>query len=1127
MIAAQGTIASGQSLALARIETFRLGALEVRPPTREVVGDDDPILLEPRVMQVLVLLAARRGQVVSRADLIDECWAGRAVGDDAINRCIQAIRRLAACRGGFSIRTVARVGYRLDEEPESKADHGPDAPPLGQSPPRTTGVAQASEHRRLTILCCSPSLPPAAVLDSEVRYDISAQWRQMVAEVAAPYGAFVDNRGGERILACFGYPKAQEDAAERAVRAGLAIVDAMVSLNARLDSRYGASLSVRVGIHADLAVVGRQPDGSVELFGAALDGAEEVEGHAQADTVTVTDAVRNSVPGRFVFETINAPNASGAAEIGSLHLVRSPSLAGERRPRGEQPDFVGREEELSLLVSRWRRLRNGAGQLVLVHGEPGIGKSRLIEAFRETIASEAHIWIECRGEQLFTNTPLHASIQMLWQGLGWRGDESLEKRSEALERAVERSGMKLNEAVPLLTSMLGLPLPDHYAPLLLAPEQLRRRLLATLAEWLFSGTRLQPLVLVIEDLHWLDPSSLELLHTLAEQGAGLPLMLLCTARPEFYSTWPARSHHIQLALGGLLPAEVRTLVNGLAAGVFLDGEAVEAIVERADGIPLFAEALAKLVQDGAAAAEIPATLMDSLAARLDRLGRAREVAQIGAVIGRSFSWELLRQLCPGGDEELQAALQRLVEAGVIHAHGSAVDPCYRFRHALVREAAYGLLLSSQRREWHRRVAEAITAKPIVPRPEELAHHWTEAGCADQAISSWARAGANAYQRHAFAEAVAAYRNALSILKTFPETPERDALELEYSTAYSLALVPVVGAQAPEVDGLATRNHELAQRSGDIGRLVTARTYAFLAATFRSEWMQATQLAEQVMGLSRSGAAVVSPDTLSYARAMGHYCHFTAAFYRGELPQAEAHFIEWEAINLVRRYEEHAVISMTYGNGAILAWHLGDEEEAERRMACAHAHANVLDSPFDQCTCLMIDALLNIFRKEVEAVERLAGESVVISRQWNFVQVEGWAGAALGWARAQLGSPADGVAMIRSNLLALARSDTRVSLPWFLTMLGEAQALHGDTEGAFESLAEALGICPPERLYRPYTLTCLGEVSARLEKWDQAEAAFREAIATAELMGANACKQRAIALLASLRGSRHMGAAPIA
>ena len=1118
MIAARGSAEPSQALALARVDSFRLGALEVRPPTREVVGENDTVVLEPRVMQVLVLLAARRGKVVSRADLIDECWAGRVVGDDAINRCIQAIRRLADCCGGFSIRTVARVGYRLDEDPDGEVGLAPTIFRPGQDPLAGMPVAQASERRRLTILCCSPVLPPGATLDPEVKYDISAQWRRMVAEVAAPYGAFVDTCRGERTLACFGYPEAQEDAAERAVRAGLAIVDAMVLLNARLTALYGAGLSVRIGIHADLAVVGRRPDGNVELFGAALDGAERVEAFAQPDTVTITDAVRNSVPGRFVIETIAGADSLDATEAGSLHLVRSPGLASEGRPRGERSNFVGREEELSLLVSRWRRLRNGAGQLVMVHGEPGIGKSRLVEAFRETIASDPHLWIECRGEQLFTNTPLHASVQMLWQGLGWRGDESPEERTTALERAVERSGMKLNEAVPLLTSMLGLPLPDHYSPLLLAPEQFRRRLLATLAEWLFSGTRLQPLVLVIEDLHWLDPSSLELLHTLAEQGAGLPLMLLCTARPEFHSAWPARSHHIQVALGGLLPAQIRTLVHGLATGSRLEGEAVDAIVERADGIPLFAEALAKLVRDGAGAAEIPATLMDSLAARLDHLGGAREVAQIGAVIGRSFSWGLLRQLRPDGDEELLLALQRLVEAGIIQAHGAARDPSYRFRHALVREAAYGLMLTSKRREWHRRVAEAIAAQPGGARPEELAHHWTEAGSADQAIASWAQAGASAYRRHAFAEAAAAYRNALGVLKTLPETAERDALELEYSTAYSLAQVPAAGVQSPEITGLAARHHELAQRSGDIGRLVTARTYSFLAATFRGEWMQARQVADQVMAFSQGGEAV-APHTLAFARAMGHFCHFTAAFYRGEFPQAEDHFRKWEALSLARQYEERAAIAMAFGNGAILAWHLNNDGEATRRMACAHAHAEAYDSPFDRCTSLMIGALLNIFRRDAEVVERLAGETVVLARQWNFAQVEGWAGAALGWARAQLGSSAEGVAMIRANLLALAKSDTRVSLPFFLTMLAEAQALHGDTESAFESLSEALGICPPERQYRPYTLTCLGEISAKLGLRKQAEAAFRDAIATAELMGAKASKQRAVAGLGKLRTPR--------
>lgn len=1114
MIAAPGAAGSARPAGLAQAEVFHLGDLEVRPPTREVIGQDGSILLEPRVMQVLVLLAARRGQVVSRSDFTEHCWAGQVVGDDAINRCIQAIRRLAERCGGFSIRTVARVGYRLDEEARgsaatARARHGPVTP---------ANPARASERRRLTVLSCSPVLHSGSVTDLEARYDILRQWRQIVGDCAAPFGAFLDNGRGERILACFGFPDALEDAGERAVRAGFAIVDGIGPLNERLRQDHGVELNVRIGIHADDAVIGCRPDGGVELFGAALDGAIALEERTEPGSVTMTDEIRDSVAGRFVIETMDGKEPGSG---GAMHVVRSVGLAGERRPV-ERSAFVGRQEELGLLAGRWRRVQSGAGQLVLIHGEPGIGKSRLIEAFRSTIASEPHLWIECRGEQLFSNSPLHASTQMLWQGLGWRGDESPEERSATLDGAIERSGIRQAEALPLLAAMLGLPLPEKHAPLLLSPEQRRRRLLATLADWLFSGCRFQPLVLVVEDLHWLDPSSLELLHTLAEQGVCHRLLLLCTARPEFHTPWSARSHHLQFALGGLLPREISMLIGKVASPHPLPADAVEAIVERADGVPLFAEALARLVRDGESVSEIPSTLMDSLAARLDRTGSARDVAQIGAVIGRSFTWDLLRQISPVADEALQLSLERLVEAGLVQPDGTALDPRYRFRHALVRDAAYGHLLTTRRRDLHRRVAEFLAAQPVPPKPEELAQHWTRAGCVEQAVRAWVEAGVSAYRRHAFAEGASGYRHALDLLSTLPESAQRDALELTYSAAYSLALIPLAGAAGPEVTRLAARNHELAQRCGDIGRLVTARTYAFLAAMFRSEWVEASHLAQQVLGLVSSEPSKLPPVTYAYGRAMGHYCHFTAAFYRGELREAESHFLEWEALNQVREYEERAVIAIAYSNAAILAWQLGDEAEAERRIECARAHAFALESPFDQCTYLMIGALLNVFRNKPTEVEGLATASVKLAQEWNFVQVEGWAGAALGWARAQLGSPAEGTQIVRSNLLSLAKSETRVSMPFFLTMLAEAQALSGDADGALKSFEEALSVCPPERLYRPHTLTCLGEHLASLGRWDEAETVYREAIATAEMMAAKAAKTRASAGLAKIRRSRRPG-----
>ena len=1107
---------------LAHASDFRLGGLAVRPPTREVIGANGTALLEPRIMQVLVALARRRGEVVSRGDLIDSCWAGRAVGDDPINRCIQAIRRLADDHGGFSIRTVARVGYRLEE-----ADVGTEcaavavpAPAPARDPSPANHIPRASERRHLTILSCGLVRPAGAGLDPEANYAIAADWRQMVVAAALRFGGHVDSARGDRLLIYFGYPEAQEDAGERAVRAGLAIVEQMAPLNARLHDHHGVSLSARVGIHAGIMVVARGSDGSFELFGEALDTAGQVEGLAEANAVTISGTVLDKVTGQLIVET------QGEIEVGgqplSLHHVRSAGLAGERRRRQDSP-FVGRAEELALLASRWARVKAGAGQLVLVHGEPGIGKSRLVAAFQDSIAAEPHLWIECRGEPLFAKTALHASAQMLWRGLGWRGDESPAERSAALERALERSGLKLAEAVPLVADMLGLPIPDHYSPLMLAPEQRRRRLLATLADWLFSATRSQPLVLVIEDLHWLDPSSLELLHTLAEKGAGQPLLLLCTTRPEFHATWPARSHHIQIALGGLAAAEMRSLVTGLTDVPALGAGTVDAIVDRADGIPLFAHALARLISERANATEIPATLMDSLAARLDRLGEARTIAQIGAVIGRDFSWDVLCAVAGLPDDALEAALARLAEAELIHVRGTPPDAHYRFKHGLIRDAAYGALLTEQRRGWHRRVAGAITSGVATVEAEVLAHHWTEAGDAEKAIAAWILAAVRAASRNAFVEASQAYREALAILATREESPERDARELDLSAAYALVLLPTKGSQSPELAAVVARNQQLAQRDGNLGALVTARTYKFVAATLGGDWAQAAPLADQVAELADLAAADARPEDVDLGRAMGHYCHFTASFYTGAFADAEAYYRRWEEMNRDPKYAQRAVITMTHGNGAILSWHRGDHDEMRNRLALAETYSREAENPFYRCGALVVDALATILQRDPSRVEAIATKAVDFARERSFPQVEGWSVAALGWARAQRGFAGEGVALIRASLLMQARNQTRVSLPWFITMLGEAEALNGNIAGAFDAFAEALSVSPLERQYRPLTLISRGECSAQVGDIARAESDFREAIALSETMGATSCKLRAMTGLARLHEGKDMRA----
>ena len=383
-----------------------------------------------------------------------------------------------------------------------------------------------------------------------------------------------------------------------------------------------------------------------------------------------------------------------------LYRVVQPSgvrgrLEAAAAARGLTP-FVGREDELRLLMNRWERALEGEGQVALIVGEAGIGKSRMVQRFREQIAGTPHTWVEAAAGAFYQNTPFYAVTEMLRELLAWRGDESAEEQLAQLETRLELAGLKPAEALPLIAPLLNLPIPAKYPPSPLSPEQQRRRLLATLVEWALGAARVQPTVIAIEDLHWADPSTLELLQLLVEQGATARLLLLYTARPEFRAQWPPRAHHTQITLNRLSARNVRTMVGEVAAQRALSEETIATVVERTGGVPLFVEELTRAVLESGDARltgrEIPVTLHDSLMARLDRLGTAKEVLQVGAVIGSEFSYELLHAVHPIAEEDLQGAVRKLADAELIYVRGIPPEASYAFKHALIRDAAYEALL---------------------------------------------------------------------------------------------------------------------------------------------------------------------------------------------------------------------------------------------------------------------------------------------------------------------------------------------------------------------------------------------------------------------------------------------------
>jgi class 3 adenylate cyclase len=636
--------------------------------------------------------------------------------------------------------------------------------PLGEATQTAADGTQSvralagGERRHLTILFCDlvGSVALTSQLDPEEWRATVASYQRAASEAITRFGGEVARYVGDGIMAFFGYPVAHDNDAERAARAGLAILDGVAMLNETQSGR--PKLSLRIGIDSGSVVVGTGAGQAVDAFGDAANIAARVQAAANPDTVVVTGATHRLLSGLFVVEDRGRQTLKGIEQPVLLYRVVRPSGIRNRleaaAAAGVLTPFVGREEELRLLLNRWERARESEGQVVMIIGEAGVGKSRLVQRFHETIVGTPHTWLEAGAGVFFQNTPFYPVTETLRQ-FNSAGSDPIADLVVRLQAA----GLKPNEAMPLLAPLLNLSLPPDYRPSTLPPDQQRRRLLATLVEWLLGSARTQVLVSVIEDLHWADPSTLEWMQLLIEQGATAPLMLIYTARPEFHPPWPRRAHHTQINLNRLSTHDVRTMVREVAAQEALSEETVGAVIQRAGGVPLFVEELTRAVVeigDGRLKGNtIPVTLHDSLMARLDRLGSAKEVAQIGSVIGAEFSYELLHAVYPIPEPQLYAALLSLTDAELLYVRGMTPEATYQFKHALIRDAAYEALLKSRRKDLHRAVARAIDEQfPTVKdaHPEVLARHWTEAGEVEPAIVEWQRAGQTAETRNAFIEA---------------------------------------------------------------------------------------------------------------------------------------------------------------------------------------------------------------------------------------------------------------------------------------------------------------------------------------------------------------------------------------
>lgn len=795
---------------------------------------------------------------------------------------------------------------------------------------------------------------------------------------------------------------------------------------------------------------------------------------------------------------------------------------------GEPVPFVDRIEERSFLRSRFEEAAEGHGQVVLLAGAPGIGKSRLARALREAIADVPHAWLEGAASTQFADTPFHAWLPVLGQLVAGPGGDRRVGDGAALEAALRRAGLDPGRALPLVAPLLGLAAPGGYPAPTASPEVTRRRLLATLAAWVFEAARQAPLVVLLEDLHWADPSTLELQQLLVEQGATARLLLLYTARPEFSVPWPDRAHVTQLTVNRLRRQHVREMVVEVAARSALLADLIDELAARADGVPLFVEELTKAVVEvgrTAAMRELPRTLDDSLRARIDRLGpEARAVAQAGAVCGREFRHDVLHAVHPVGDGALASALQKLCRAELLYVRGFPPAATYTFKHALVQDSAYASLPDAERQALHARVAAALSMlDPALAEehPEVLARHHAEAGATDAAVDAWHRAGERALQRGAFSEADTHLGRALELLGRLPEGPERATRELPLHLARCFALALRRGYSAPETAAAWARARASARNIADPLQLCALLGGAWLMTLSREGPGPARPLADELLdAAARSG----SPWYVAWGHLAQAVTRCHAGDYAGALEYAQGALERAGAPSPAVEFTDWRIPMLGYAMRS--AWHLGRTAQARRCAADLAEIAAGARRAFDRAmACQFLAVFHATMAGDLTAAEAAAERGLAACAEEPNPTQESFLRTVLGWMRGRQGQLEAGLAMMRAGLDVFVATGQRLSLGFRLGLLVEGHALAGQTAEALRLLDESESACPSEACLQPMHLGLRAELLQRAGGGaTEVEATYADALASARSQGSVALELRVALSYARWLGDDRAGEA---
>ena len=1163
---------------------FRLDVADER-----LWSGEDVVRLTPKAFAVLCCLIEQAGQLVTKDALLESVWPETIISEATLTGCLRELRRALgdSARSPQFIETVHRRGYRfiaaLDELPHDQAASSAPtdipvetssrfcpvcqhtnpleaffcnacAAPLDSNTSHATAAepraSPASSHeddvsaakvapslegerRQLTVMVCAlvASTSLAERLDPEELREVVHDYQATCADVIDSFEGYIAQYLADGLLVYFGYPQAHEDDAQRAVRAGLGMLSAMNPLNTRLAQTHGVQLAIRVGIHTGLVVIGdmghrgRQKPLALGITPALAARLQEL---AAPNTVMMSAATHQLVQGYVVCDALGTHHLQGLHEPIEVYQAQRLREVQNRfavvRRRGLTP-LVGRARELGLLQKHWSQARGSTGRVVLLSGEAGIGKSRLVQALKDEVCTDDHMLLECQSSLYYQHTAFWPLTKLLPRLCQWQVAESAESKLAKLEELVARIQLPTQDAVPLLAQLLMLPVP---VPLDLTPRRQRQKTFDTLLSLVVRLTVQQPVLFIVEDMQWVDPSTLAFLELLVEQVPMAALLTVVTSRPTEPPLWVMRSHVTHVSLDRLAPESVAELIRGVAGGD-LPKAVCQQIMAVTDGVPLFVEEVTKMVLQARMESEagetwpeaIPTTLQDLLRARLDQVGASKEVAQLGATVGRSFDYALLHALSSLEETELQQRLQRLVSAELLNQLGIPPQSRYIFKHALIQGAAYQSLLRRTRQTYHERVAQILeTQFPEIEQtqPELLAHHYTEAGRSEQAWPYWQRAGQLAAKRSAYVEAVGHLNKGLDVLKRLPDTLERRQYELDLLALLGPALTTHKGFSAPEVGQVYARARELVQQVDE-----TPRVFSILRGMWRfyqagGDMRRAQELAEHCLNLAQRAQA--SADLVEAYQVMG-----ITLYHVGELTTACTHLKS--GIDLYDASQHHS-LAYLYGEDpgvACLArfshilWMLGYPDQALKRSQESLTLAQKLSHPFSLAYALGFAAMFHQHRREGHATHERAESGWALGTEHDFV-IWVMLGTFLGgWAMVFQGRETEGMAQMHRGLAIYRATESKVYLPVYLAVLAEAYGEMGQPEAGLEALDEALGLAATTgvQYYVPECYRLRGDLLLAHTVANQAEAetCFRQALEMARHQEAKSLELRAAISLARL------------